>query len=242
MGILLLSIAAPSHAQGSRCGDCHIATPGAPAPRHVSAWDLSAHGRNNVGCEKCHGGDATTFESFQTHRGIVPFGNPSSPVERRNLPRTCGMCHSGQFVEFQRSRHYEVLRSGDTHAPTCTTCHDEVGAYLPSPKALEGECNRCHGPNKTAPRPEFAKQARLLLEGVNDVRASLKAAQSLIRRVKSRPRREEFERQYQQVQVPITEAVHAGHSFTFLRVDERLAVARERAGALLERLANPPKN
>ena len=36
------------------------------------------------------------------------------------------------------------------------------------------------------------------------------------------------------------EAVLAGHSFVFDRLEERLGVARRRAETLLERLANPP--
>ena len=91
LAFLLLS-AAPATAQQSRCADCHFANPTAPAGIHLSDWDRSAHSRNNVGCEKCHGGDATTFESFLAHRGVLNSANPASPVNRRNLPATCGAC------------------------------------------------------------------------------------------------------------------------------------------------------
>ena len=80
---LLVVRALPASAQ-NRCADCHFANPTAPARDHLQAWDRSAHSRNNIGCEKCHGGDATTFESFQAHRGILNSANPASPVNRRN--------------------------------------------------------------------------------------------------------------------------------------------------------------
>ena len=229
----------PALAQRSRCADCHIANPQAPSQRHVSDWDLTAHGRKDVGCEKCHGGDATTFESSLAHRGILPSGNPASRTALANLPATCGVCHAGPYVAFQHSRHYEVLRAGDKRAPSCSTCHGDVGGFLLSPKGLEAQCRQCHGTGKAAPQPETGTQARLLLEGIRDVRASLDAAQSLIRRVKDPKRRAAFEEAYGQAQVPVTEAVDAGHSFVFTGVEERLGAAQRRAAALLERLANP---
>src|SRR3970282_2548491 len=73
--LLLLFLLVPlqwASAQGTRCADCHLANPDAPG--HLYAWERSAHGQHNVGCEACHGGDATTFESFAAHRGILNSG------------------------------------------------------------------------------------------------------------------------------------------------------------------------
>lgn len=235
---LVVPAATPAYAQQSRCADCHFATPNAPNPRHVSDWDLSAHGRNDVGCEKCHGGDPSTFERFPAHASILRPGNVERPTSPRNLPRTCGRCHTGEYAAFRASRHLELLQSGDTHAPTCATCHGEVAAYLPSPKALERECRGCHGAGKPHANPLVVTRARQLLEGVVDVRASLGAARSLIKRIKSGPEKQKFEELYRQAEVPIIEAVDEAHAFVFDNAEERLAVARKRTGALLEQLAN----
>ena len=84
-GFLLASLlvsASPAESQQSRCADCHFANPLAPAADHLADWDLSAHSRNNVGCEKCHGGDASTFEKSLAHRGILNSANAKSPVNR----------------------------------------------------------------------------------------------------------------------------------------------------------------
>lgn len=105
----LFLFATPVMSRQSRCGDCHFSRPEAPAPDHLADWDRSAHSRNNVACEKCHGGDATTFESFLAHRGILNSTNPASPVNRRNLSATCGTCHAGPFVAFQISQHFALL-------------------------------------------------------------------------------------------------------------------------------------
>ena len=78
----LLVLASPAESQQSRCADCHFANPSAPAADHLADWDFSAHSRNNVGCEKCHGGDASTFEKSLAHRGILNSANAKSPVNR----------------------------------------------------------------------------------------------------------------------------------------------------------------
>lgn len=223
----------------SRCADCHFANPGSVSASHLSDWDLSGHGRNNVGCETCHGGDPRSFEPFIAHKDILAPNNPASPVNRVNLPRTCGTCHTGPLVQFQRSKHYELLKTADKNGPTCTTCHGEAAGVRLSPKALEGQCASCHGAGKIAPHPEFPARGRLALAGLRDARAQLKDARGAIARVKDPARRKALEEAAQQAEVPIIEATQAGHAFVYDQLDERLTTARVRLNALFERLANP---
>lgn len=239
LGVVLLQ-SNTADAQQSRCADCHFANPETiPAPDHLYDWDRSAHRRGNVGCEACHGGDASTFESTLAHRGILGSGNPASPTHRGNIPRTCGSCHPGPFTNFQQSQHYALLTGGDRDVPVCVTCHGDVAANLLSPGALEKRCDRCHGDDGLAPRPGRAADARALMEGASDVRESLRAAQQLIRRIRDPARRAELEEDYAQAEVPLIQARQAGHRFVFDALEERLGVARQRAADLLGRLVNP---
>lgn len=237
-----LLTARPAQGQGqtqqSRCADCHFANPDAPRADHLEDWDRSPHGHQNVGCEKCHGGDPREFEPLLAHRGIVGPGNPTSPVNRRNLPTTCGGCHVGPFVAFQDSQHYKLLESGSEKGPTCSTCHGEVDGRLLSPKALASQCNECHGPHEVAPRAERAQQAREQYESLAAVREEMKLAQSLIKRVSDKKRRAELTDQYDQAQVPLTRAINAGHQFVYDDLREYLGLAQKRAEALLAKLAN----
>ena len=223
----------------SRCADCHFANPGSVSASHLSEWDLSGHGRKNVGCETCHGGDPRSFEPFVAHKDILARTNPASPVHPTNLPKTCGTCHTGPLMAFQRSKHYELLRAGNKNGPTCTTCHGEAAGNRLSPKALEGQCATCHGAGKIAPHPEFPARARLADEGLREARALLKDARNAIARVKDKARRASLEQAAQQAEVPIIEATQAGHAFVYDQLDERLTTARARIAALFERLANP---
>lgn len=239
--VAALAAAGPAAAQTSqsRCADCHFSRPDAPGARHLSDWDLSAHGRGNLGCESCHGGNPTTFEPFLAHQGILNSSNPASPVATANLPATCGKCHAGPFVAFQKSRHYALVRGGSREAPTCATCHGDVAATLLSPKHFENRCASCHGAGKVAPNTDHPPQGRMLLEGIRDARAMLKEANSFISRVSDKERRAQLEAASQQAAVPLAEATDAGHAFVFDGLRERLAVARQRIAALYERLLNP---
>ena len=224
-------------AQRSNCADCHFASPTAPAQDHLAEWERSAHGRNNVGCEKCHGGNPSTFEPFLAHRGILLSSNRASPVHRRNLPATCGTCHTGPFVAFQKSHHFELLSAGDNRVPTCTTCHSAVGALRPSPKVLEARCQQCHGPKGPAPRVERAAAARTLLEGVVESRELLSAAKPFIDRIRDKNRQGELREAYRQAEVPLVEAARSVHEFVFDNLKERLSTARQRIEALFAELA-----
>jgi mono/diheme cytochrome c family protein len=237
--VCLLGLAAPAASQDSRCADCHFSRPEAPRADHLSDWDRSAHSRNNIGCERCHGGDATTFEPFLAHRTILNSTNPSSPVNRRNLSTTCGTCHAGPFVAFQKSQHFALLDKGDNRVPVCTTCHGEAGYRRPSARALETQCAQCHGPNRIAPRPERAEAARTLYNELHEWRDLMKTVRSLVNRVNEKPRRAQLDEAYRQAEVPLIQAVQAGHQFVYDDLKERLSVARQRIEALLAQLANP---
>ena len=247
---VLAAMPAPAAAQTAKssfCADCHFADVGvygslsAFAERHLADWDHSPHARNSVGCESCHGGDASAVEAIRAHQGLLNSRNPASPVNRTNLPKTCGSCHTGPFVGFQKSKHYEMLQSGNEHVPTCTTCHGEVGAQLLSPKALSARCSSCHGEGKISPHTDRPASASLLLTDVSAVRASLKEARSLINRVTDATRKSSLNEAFQQAEVPLIEAIQAGHEFVFDNLRERLGVARARTDALLEQLANVPR-
>jgi hypothetical protein len=233
------AVSSAAETPASRCADCHFANISPDWRFHLSEWDHSAHGRADVGCEGCHGGDPSTFESFLAHRGMLSKGNPASPVHRTNLPKTCGACHPAAFAAFQKSRHYELLREGNLETPTCTTCHGNAGAYLMSPKALAAECAGCHGAGKVAPHSDRPAEGRMRLSDVREIRASLAEARGLVKRVRDTQRRARLELELRDAQATLHEAVLSAHMFVFAPMEERLKIARQRMDLLMEQLANP---
>src|SRR5262245_2961537 len=242
--LMSLSAATYAAAQGSHCADCHVANaPSAPlywsgfGLRHLQDYDTQPHRRTSVGCDRGHGGNPGTFEKFLGHKDILSSSSPASPVNKANLPRTCGACHTGPFVAFQKSHHFQLLKAGDSRGPTCSTCHGEVAANLLSPTGLGKQCAQCHGEGKPQARAGRVEDAELLMREVREVRAQLKEADSIIRRVKDKAVRARFEEQYQQAEVPLVEAANAAHEFVFDNLKERLGRARARTGALIDALA-----
>ena len=67
----------------------------------------------------------------------------------------------------------------------------------------------------------------------------MKTVRSLVNRVSDKPRRAQLDEAYQQAEVPLIQAVQAGHQFVYDDLKERLSVSRQRIEALLGQLANP---
>jgi Cytochrome c554 and c-prime len=238
MALLGPFFAGTSSAQQSYCADCHYANPSAPRPDHLEDWDRSPHGHDRVGCEKCHGGNATAVEGFRAHAGVLNSADDFSSASRRNLPLTCGQCHVAPSVAFEASRHYELLRSGSSHGPTCSTCHGAVDGRVLSPRALASKCGECHGPDEVAPRAGRVEAVRAQYEALAAVREEVKQAQSLIKRISDQKRRADLTLALDRVRAPLVRAVEAGHKFVYDDLKAQLATAQQRVEALLNTLAN----
>jgi len=79
----------------------------------------------------------------------------------------------------------------------------------------------------------------MLYDARNESRDLMKTVRSLVNRVSDKPRRAQLDEAYQQAEVPLIQAVQAGHQFVYDDLKERLSVARQRIEALLGQLANP---
>lgn len=78
-----------------------------------------------------------------------------------------------------------------------------------------------------------------MIEGVRDVRAQLRVADAAIARVRDEARRTQLRTEAEQVRVPLTQAIEAGHRFVYDQLQERLSQARTRLGSLQDEIANP---
>jgi len=88
-------------------------------------------------CTDCH-----------TAHGELPWNNPESTVNPKNLPTTCGQCHHGIQEQFTQSIHATLVGKTDKELPVCSDCHT---AHTIRRADLEGfkleimsKCGRCH--------------------------------------------------------------------------------------------------
>jgi formate dehydrogenase gamma subunit len=138
---------------GQECKACHADV--------VKEFERSVHGRPGLNgapaiatCRSCHGSAHT----------VVACTEPASPVAKRNLPATCGSCHSNPAylaqhavafarpVEaYQLSVHGRAVAANNENAATCSDCHG-VHNILPArdPQSkinhwnVPQTCGACH--------------------------------------------------------------------------------------------------
>ncbi len=240
IGALVLATAASAAPQqvSNRCAQCHFANlVDVPGAAHLSEWERSAHARHDVGCERCHGGDATTVHPVEAHRGVLDSRNPASPVARVNLPETCGACHAGARQAFGRSRHAALLQHGDAGAPSCSTCHGAMTARVPSPRVLEGQCARCHPPSATG--EGYARDAAALLADIDRLGTDLANADWLLAGLRDSARRERLDQARAKAARALVDVADAVHAFDLPLVKRRIEAARQQVDELLGQLNVP---
>ena len=144
------------------CGKCHSNpaymkkfNPSLPVDQELK-YSTSMHGR------RLKGGDTNvaTCAACHTAHSIRPAKDPTSSVYAKNIPQTCGKCHSDakrmapykiptdQVALYMRSVHGKaLLEKGDTAAPVCNTCHGNHGAAPPGAADIGHVCGMCHPHN-----------------------------------------------------------------------------------------------
>jgi cytochrome b subunit of formate dehydrogenase len=134
------------------CGRCHgqkflMESNGESAQAFVS-YQQSVHGlatekgsKKAAVCSDCHG----------THE-ILRANDPQSPINKFNVPTTCGKCHSTVQQTFMASIHGQGLARGNGLAPSCTDCHGihTIKAHIDPNSSVSEQnlarttCARCH--------------------------------------------------------------------------------------------------
>ena len=143
------------------CLDCHA---GLPEPLGVSQEKFSqdVHAQKGLTCASCHGGDPS---SDDPDKSMSPKAGWKGKIERKQIPRLCGNCHSDpaymrqfnpslrtdQLGQYHTSVHGKHLAAGDTKVAVCTDCHSVHDLRAPSdprstvnPVNVANTCASCH--------------------------------------------------------------------------------------------------
>jgi len=141
------------------CGDCHAKHSPAPATQggknRIETYLGSTHARaiDKAGlpmaatCADCHGA-----------HGVKPSKEPTSKVNRANVPQTCGRCHVGIMEVYEKSVHGARNARKPGSAAVCTDCHTAHGISVEADSGfmrdIINECGRCHdSPDNAKGRP-----------------------------------------------------------------------------------------
>lgn len=148
----------------NNCVNCHANLSGRSSEIVELEWKHSIHFSAKVGCDGCHGGNATLrreqFESDEAFKRaahlerntdfLITYLNEREFVSQtrgRALSYFCGKCHSDIKEKHLGSPH------GDFGDPTCLYCHGQGSHKITQPsldiidirsRAEGGRCSPCH--------------------------------------------------------------------------------------------------
>ena len=87
----------------------------------------------------------------------------STPLERKNIPRTCAQCHQGIYDTYIKSVHGKAFLKDNLDVPVCTDCHGEHAIKSAQektssiyPKNIPQTCGKCHAREKLARKYSIA--------------------------------------------------------------------------------------
>jgi cytochrome b subunit of formate dehydrogenase/5-methylcytosine-specific restriction endonuclease McrA len=180
-GVFLALLLCPAFAQkpaDSDCVSCHEQGAKVAASMHSTVGCTGCHAGHTAyphsgkapkpACAQCHESIAADY-SRSVHGQQVKKGNAGAPEcatchgaaheiasaraagFRKNVPDTCGMCHSDISQEFKSSIHGQAVARGILQAPVCTDCHGEHAIQAPKNAAssvnashIRATCGACH--------------------------------------------------------------------------------------------------
>ncbi len=163
--------------------ECHATTINKIAKSNYEQWTKSKHALFNVTCNNCHGGDPGSDIKEKAHTGVARSSVSNSTVFFRNVPETCGKCHTNELKEFRNSAHFERLKALK-QAPTCDTCHQPHEFKVLNVSEFGDLCSQCHNPDMRIAPSDAPDKAITALENAEKLKNEIKSAESAIKQAK----------------------------------------------------------
>lgn len=163
--------------------ECHATTINKIAKSNYEQWTKSKHALFNVTCDRCHSGDPGSDIKEKAHTGVARSSESNSTVFFRNVPETCGKCHTNELKEFKNSAHYQRLKALK-QAPTCDTCHQPHEFKVLNVSEFSDLCSQCHNPDMRIAPSDAPDKAIIALENAEKLKNEIKNAESAIKQAK----------------------------------------------------------
>lgn len=137
--------------QEKMCMSCHGQKESAQdvASEFVHAYEQSVHAN---ALKNGNGNAATCIDCHSSH-DMQKGSDPTSKVNKRNIPSTCAQCHGEVVKTYKTSIHGQAFEKGNTASPVCTDCHGEhkllstkdPNSPVSKLHVSEEVCSPCHG-------------------------------------------------------------------------------------------------
>lgn len=163
--------------------ECHATTIDKIAKSNYEQWTRSKHALFNVTCDNCHGGNPDSNIKEKAHIGVNRSSDFNSTVFYRNVPETCGKCHTQELKEFRESMHYQRLKALK-QAPTCDTCHSPHEFKVLNVSEFQGLCSQCHNADMRVAPSDVPDKAAAALNNAEELKNEIKIAQYAIKQAK----------------------------------------------------------
>lgn len=145
--------------------DCHKDIIRKMAIDNYQQWTESSHASYYVTCDNCHGGNPKASNMTMAHIGILNTTDANSSIYFKNIPETCGKCHTSELENFENTMHYQRLQA-DALAPSCITCHSPHTFTVPGTLDITKVCSICHNPTNLPSLTSVPKDAKNALDKV----------------------------------------------------------------------------
>lgn len=169
MGVVAVLWVPQALAEADRCVACHAKADFMVTNKKLYnyhlAWKSSIHGQEGVGCAECHGGNSKANDKKTAHgKNLMGAKSAKSPVNYRNIPKTCAQCHEAYFDSFSKSKHFRKLKKkkATKKGPNCVTCHGSVNTQVLNVVTVKKACAQCHN-KKTKLKPDMPQRAETVL-------------------------------------------------------------------------------
>jgi hypothetical protein len=163
--------------------ECHATTIDRIAKSNYEQWTKSKHALFNVTCNNCHGGDPGSNIKETAHIGVSRSSDYNSTVFYRNVPETCGKCHTQELKAFSDSKHYQLLKALK-QAPTCDTCHSPHEFNVLNVSEFQGLCSQCHNSDMRIAPSDAPDKAVTALGNAQILKNEIKVAENAIKQAK----------------------------------------------------------
>lgn len=163
--------------------ECHATTINKIAKSNYEQWTKSKHALFNVTCDNCHRGNPESDVKEQAHTGVLRSSESNSTVFYRNVPDTCGACHTNELKEFRNSAHYQRLKALK-QAPTCDTCHQPHEFKVLNVSDFHNLCSQCHNPDMRIAPSDAPDKAIVALENAEKLKTEIKTAENAVKQAK----------------------------------------------------------